>query len=898
MPIALSKLFRSWFANLPLRSVLTVPLVLITIGAIVLVGCLSYRSYPVQTGGQIGLEDVSITIILSLLLPGVPLLLGVVAVNYLTARLAQFNQMSQRWLTGNLDQRLPTDHAIVELNRLSQTLNQLAEQLQHSCDRIKTSQQESETKFTTIFRANPDPMAIASLASGRILDANDSLLTFFGYASHEVMGRTALELNFWSNLTQYADYRAALQRQGNVRNLEVQMQTRSGTVKTVLLSVEVRTLQGQDCLIVLHQDISDRKAAEQALQTSEARYRAIVEDQTELICRVLPDTTLLFVNNAYCRYFGVPQEELIGKSYNPLIVAADRDLVAERMRSLSATNPTVVIEHRVVVNGTIRWNQWVNRLLFDEQGNGTEIQAVGRDITELKQIEEALRQSDLRFRQLAEAVREGFFIFETESARYSYLNPACEAITGVPLGPLQQELPFARGMSHWLENIHPDDRDRIEAALQEEREGESFHQEYRFRHRDGGLRWLRSQAFPIHDDTGRVVRIVGTVEDITERKQAEAALRHSEELFRRAFDDSPIGISLVSPSGQICKANTYYCNLLGYTETELLSLTFQDLTHPADLSADLEGLRQLLAEEIRSFQMQKRYITKQGLVVPVILNAALIRDQDGQPLYVVGQIQDLRDRLQAERMKDDFIAVVSHELRTPLTSIKGALDILASGVFDSKPEKASRMLKIATTNSDRLVRLVNDILTLERLESGKVQLAMEPCEVTDLMQQSVDSVQAIADQSAITLSLTPLPVTLWANPDTVIQTLINLLGNAIKFSSPGSTIWLKASLERLGEHGNWVNVSPPTHLLLAIRDQGRGIPPDKLESIFEEFQQVDASDSRQQGGTGLGLSICKNIVQQHGGRIWVESAVGQGSTFYVALPLERDERNQTNSDRR
>jgi len=1145
------------------------------------------------------------TILLCQLTLGVAIGLGLLAANRLTAGFAQLNRASRELAAGNLDQRLPTDSPIYELNGLAQTFNQMAEQLQQSFDRIKTTLKGSEEKFTTIFRTSPDPIAIASLAEERLLEVNDSLIEFFGYSHAEMIGCTALELNLWNDLNERDQYRALLQQQKRVRNLEVQIRTQSGEVKTILLSAEIRTLEGQDRLIVMYRDISDRKAVELALQQSEARYRAIVEDQTELIARFLPDTTLLFANAAYCRCFGINQEDVIGKSYSPNIHEADRDQVARIMQSMSIVNPTAIVENRVISNGDIRWMQWVNRMLFDEQGNFTELQAVGRDITKLKQIEEALRkseanllqaqqiaqvgsweidletekitwseelfhifgldpaqlepsriellkiipdedrgvlnaaikrsiaegtpyevehhihrpdgticyiiskgqaalndqqqvykiygtalditerkqaeaalqESETRFRQLAETVREGFFVFETESSHYSYVNPAYEAIIGIPSQAFLREELSSKGMSYWLNNIHPDDRNRIEAGLQRERQGNHFYEEYRFIRPNGEILWLLSQAFPIQDETGTILRIVGTVEDITarkqleqslrsqaeaehllatitqnirqslelekilattvleiqrtlnadrvlifrlnpdgsgqviqeavvptypmtdqmrwedehfpeecyeyyrqgnprivpnvatdewagclteflqevgvkskvvapivqtsgklsaevwgllivhacshyrhwqeseadflqricnqlaiaidqanlyqqlqielaERRQTEKALRVSEEQFRRAFDDAPIGISLISPTGQFLKANTCYCDIIGYTEAELLALTFQELTYPADLEADLAGLRQLVAGEIRSFQMKKRYITKQGTIVPVLLNVAPIRDEDGQLLYLVGHIQDTRDYLKVERMKEEFISVVSHELRTPLTSIRGALGILETGVFNDRPEKAQHMLQIALNNSERLVRLVNDILTLERLESGKVQLVMEHCQVEDLMQQAVDSVQAIADQSAITLCLTPLRANLWAAPDTIIQTFTNLLSNAIKFSSTGNTVWFKAEMMDEQKSSSTTRSPLPTpYILFTIKDQGRGIPQNKLDVIFEQFQQVDVSDSRQKGGTGLGLAICKKIVQQHGGQIWVESRLGEGSTFYFTLPL-------------
>lgn len=646
-------------------------------------------------------------------------------------------------------------------------------------------------------------------------------------------------------------------------------------------------------VLVVVRDINDRKVAELALQQSEARYRAIVQDQTELICRLLPDFTFSFVNDAYCRYFDVQSTEVIGQTIAARIHPEDREQVIRDLRSLTPSQPTLTTENRVMVNGTTRWTQWNNRISFNDQGHLTEIQTVGRDITELKQTEAALKRSESRFRQLAETVREGFFVFEVDTSHYSYFNAAYINIVGIPSQSSTDNQTNDQGMGHWFDRIHPEDRPRIAQALQQERQGHNLSEEYRFIRPDGEIRWLRSQAFPIRDEVGQIVRIVGTVEDITDRKQTEAALRDNEELFRRAFDDAPIGISLISPNGQFLKANTFYCTLLGYAEAELLTVKMQNITHPADVAADLAGMQQMIEGEIQSFQMEKRYISKQGTIIPVLMQVAPIRDREGTILYFVGHIQDMRERMKVERMKDEFLSVVSHELRTPLTSIRGALGLLESGIFNTRPNKANHMLKIALSNSDRLVRLVNDLLDLERLQSGKVNLVMQECQVADLMQLAVDSVQTIADQSKITLSVTPIFMLLQANPDAIVQTLTNLLGNAIKFSDPGSTIWLKAQVT----DGNWEmpltpHSPPPTHptppfILFSVHDQGRGIPTNKFDVIFEQFQQVDASDSRRKGGTGLGLAICRSIVQQHGGHIWVESRLGEGSSFFVALPIHQ-----------
>jgi signal transduction histidine kinase len=195
---------------------------------------------------------------------------------------------------------------------------------------------------------------------------------------------------------------------------------------------------------------------------------------------------------------------------------------------------------------------------------------------------------------------------------------------------------------------------------------------------------------------------------------------------------------------------------------------------------------------------------------------------------------------------------------------------------------------MALNNTERLIRLVNDILDLERLTSGRIELNLEPCRLDELMALAVNGVESIALEANVTLTVAASAATVMAAPDAVVQTLTNLLGNAIKFSEAGSKIWLAAELvssPRTKADLSAPPVAQPAWAQVSVKDQGRGIPADRLEIIFERFQQVDVSDSRQRGGTGLGLAICKQIVEQHGGEIWAESQVGRGSTFFFTLPL-------------
>jgi CheY-like chemotaxis protein len=247
-------------------------------------------------------------------------------------------------------------------------------------------------------------------------------------------------------------------------------------------------------------------------------------------------------------------------------------------------------------------------------------------------------------------------------------------------------------------------------------------------------------------------------------------------------------------------------------------------------------------------------------------------DEHGTQIGAVVMFRDVTERRAIERLKSEFVSTVSHELRTPLTSIRGALGLLSSGMLGSIAEKGHRMLAIAVSNTDRLVRLINDILDLERIESGKVELIRGRVDADSLMVQALEGVQSMGDQAGVRLVGMPGKGAVWGDSDRIIQTLTNLLGNAIKFSPRDTTVTLSGA----ARDGNFV---------FCVEDQGRGVPNQKLETIFDRFSQVDASDSRDKGGSGLGLAICQSIVNAHGGRIWAEKNEPAGSRFYFTIPL-------------
>ncbi len=364
------------------------------------------------------------------------------------------------------------------------------------------------------------------------------------------------------------------------------------------------------------------------------------------------------------------------------------------------------------------------------------------------------------------------------------------------------------------------------------------------------------------------------------------ALQNAERIQRTILNSAAYSMISTDPAGLIQLANAAAEKWLGYTGAELAGNTVTIVHDARELQSrgdqltramgmPVPGDYQALVTKARygvADEFECAYIRKDGTRFPVLLAVTALRGGDNDLAGYLMIAADLSDRHAMRKMKDEFVSVVSHELRTPLTSIKGALGLLARGVTGALPPKADEMAQIALTNADRLSRLVDDILDLQRIESGRIAIDMRTCDIADLMRQSVESVHLVAEGEGITIAISPCQGSIRADQERMVQAFVNLLGNAIKFSRRGGRIEFAA--ERTG-----------SIVVFRVRDEGRGIPKDKLETIFERFEQVDASDAREKGGTGLGLAICRSIVEQHGGRVWAESELGRGSTFCVQLPL-------------
>lgn len=387
-----------------------------------------------------------------------------------------------------------------------------------------------------------------------------------------------------------------------------------------------------------------------------------------------------------------------------------------------------------------------------------------------------------------------------------------------------------------------------------------------------------AQDFVRKDNFSRVAaaieRELSAVETRRKNRQMDEELEFERQLLRQLMAGIPDAIYFKDLQHRYIHLNDAQRLLLNVTSAEeVLGKTADVFVSPERARMQWEEEEKLFATGEPSIDRIEKDVQADGTVRWISTTKAPIRDHRGEIIGLVGITRDITERKRHEQMKDEFVATVSHELRTPLASIAGALGLLVGGAAGQVPEPAKRLLTIAYTNSQRLVRLINDILDIEKLEAGKVEFNLRLVDVKPLVEQVIE-VNAVFTDSfnvRVRLDVGAGETAVRADADRLTQVVVNLLSNAVKFSPPDQEVVV--AIEQRDDC-----------LRIAVRDHGPGIPDDFKARIFEKFAQVDATDARRRGGSGLGLSIAKQIVTRLGGDIGYETELGGGASFHVDLP--------------
>jgi PAS domain S-box-containing protein len=778
--------------------------------------------------------------------------------------------------------------------------------------RAEEALQESEDKYRAIFEQASDSIMLIDRIdrkNPKIVDFNSRAHENLGYTREEFAKLGIADINAFEPTEQIEErVDKSFGEGGNV--LETKHRTKSGEIRDVLASLRLVNLGGKELTMAIWHDITESKRAQEALQESEDKFSKALSVSGNAICiSSLPDNKFVEINDGYTQFTGYTSEEVIGRTAAELNLWVMDDEYQQLVAILTK-------------NGMFRNMEFHSRMKSGEirtgLGSAENVNIKGKphrlvviqDITERKRAEEKIAESEEKFSKAFRVSPEMVSITSLPGGKFIDANDSFIKITGYAseelIGHSIIELDF------WAET---DERSRMLQILKEH--GRVEGEEFDFRMKSGEIRkWLFS-AVQI-SMSGEPCLIALSI-DITERKQAEVELRQSEKRYRLLAENvtdviwtanlnKPSRLTYISPS---------VATLSGFSVEEAMAWKLEKIFTPASLETIVKAVAEDRTAEgtgqggpFGPKTLVLDMYRKDGSIVPVELKSGFIREADGRPIEILVVARDITERkliekelvekmaeIQAanvklqelDKMKDSFLSTVSHELRTPLTSIKSFAEILLT--YDEDKATQREFLTIINEESDRLTKLINDFLDLSKIEAGRMQWDTVELSLTPVIQNAINITQAMAKKQNLNVVFNPVPdlPLVPGDKDRLVQVVTNLLSNSIKFTPDGGTITIGTKVVAATD--------PETKqgmVVVSMTDTGIGIAPENHALVFEKFKQVGDTLTNKPKGTGLGLPICREIVEHYGGKIWVESELGKGSTFLFSLPIAKPaETNET-----
>lgn len=604
-----------------------------------------------------------------------------------------------------------------------------------------------------------------------------------------------------------------------------------------------------------------------ALFEQKQRLQHLIELSPGVIysCHPTGDFSATYISEMVESVMGYSPQQFLGDPsfWSSHIYPGDRERVLKDLER-TYTNGEHQHEYRFLhADGRYRWIQDNLRLVRDKQGQPVEIVGLWLDISERKAAERIQQQ----YASIIESSDDAIISKSLEGVITNW-NPAAQTIFGYTA-----EEAIGQPVTLLVPTDYIDEELKILARL---RNGERIpHVETQRIRKDGRRIDILATLSPLKDDDGGIVAISTVARDVTEHKRAEEGLRDREARLQAILDNVVDGIITIDVMGIVEALNPAAEKLFGYAADEVCGNNIKMLMpepyrsqHDGYLHNYNNGGERKIIGIGREVEGQR----KDGVTFPMELAVGEMM-VNGKRMFT-GIVRDITERKKAERMKSEFVSTVSHELRTPLTSIRGALGLVLGKTMGELSPKAYTMLEMANRNSERLTLLINDLLDLEKIESGHLAFEFKRLDLIALTGAALAANEEYARQHQVTLTFeSALPCALvWGDEHRLLQVFANLISNAVKYSPPQGVVQVS------------VCRNPAEGYRVSIRDTGSGIPDEFRSHIFQRFAQADSSDTREKGGTGLGLSVSKAIVEQHNGHIDYATETGVGTEFYFDLP--------------
>ena len=657
---------------------------------------------------------------------------------------------------------------------------------------------------------------------------------------------------------------------------------------------------------VMIREESRRKATEAALRASEARYRAIVEDQSELITRFSPDLSLKFVNEAYCRYFGEDREKLLAAGFRHHVPPEDRERLQAHLSSLNALNAVAQIEHRVVdARGETRWMQWIDHGIFDEAGRLLEIQAVGRDITSRKQAEAVILESEAKYRQIINLLPDPTFVIERGGTVIAW-NRAIEEMTGVAAeailgkGNYEYAIPFY-GLRRpiLIDLVFLSDAEIEEQYSPLRREGEVVLAEAHIPAFRGKDVFLWGKASPIYDQKGEVVGAIESIRDITDVKRTENALRESERRFREILENIELASIILDKQGRAIFCNDFLLEVTGWRREEVVGANWLDGFVAEENRAETRLVFEEMMETGKAMaHFENDILGRNGERRTVRWNNTILRDVSGELLGVTWVGEDITERQQLERQllqaqKMEAIGTmaggIAHDFNNILAAILGYTELSLLQVTESSPIHGH--LNQILSSSIRARDLVRQILAFSRQQ---YELEPVPLQLKPAMEDTLKFLRATLPSTIeIRLELPARDLIARINPTQLHQVLVNLAANAAHAMRDRGGVLAFALDEVMLDAATAFQHSelqPGRYVRISVSDSGHGMDAATMERVFDPYFTTKGVGE----GSGLGLSIVHGIITHYQGAISVESEPGRGTRFNLLIP--QDENVSTAAD--